>query len=346
MALPQRTLNTRISSPILNTVETISNSTQNIHLPPHYPSVAFAHFISRTGAGIILFIAGIFLCDIFLNLHLFSETVSNIPTVSGFIACASAVLLSKKNTKFRLLGLVGIGIGLATIEYFFFMQNLFIPFSAGTLKVGVWFLLLGLSLLISITKIPHRYHFMQIIALLALSLSLFSFLELIYQYVSFTKTFPIIQNQLVTSFLFFLLAQSTILLKPGRGFMGLFLIDSQSSQLARISLFYFTLMPPLLGFLLIFGEKMNILDTHGRLALMVVGVTIVSIASTWINVRLLFPSEVEHFMMKDSLEKHNLSLELNATNLSTKIMELEEAKQEVTKKLNNQETLQDIMESS
>lgn len=323
----------------------ISYPTQNIHLLPNRSSIRSAHTISFIGTLFVLLSAVVLLICRFFNFNFWDASLTNVPIIVGFITTSAAILLSKKNTKFQLLGMVPISLGLVTMLNTFLQISLLSILSAGALKTGMLFVIIGLSLIISILKIPHRYHFMQIIIMAAVVISLFSFLEMLYHFI-LLGTFSEGQAGPFGPLLFFILSQSIIFMKSDRGFIGLFNTDSRSSQLARMSIRYFIAMPPLLGLLLLLGENLHILNASSRLALLVVMVIVLSIALSWINVRSLYSSEVEHFLMREALRVNNISLELNATDLSTQITQLEKAKQDVAKKLENQQTLVDIMDSS
>jgi hypothetical protein len=323
----------------------LSYPAQNIHLPPHPPSLHAVQLVSHLGAGITLLAALLLIYDMLSGSKLF-PMLSNMPTIIGFMASGLSIFLYRISTKFQFLGILCMIIGLTTILNENIFAGTLAIASAGTLKSGILFLIIGLSILSSILPIPHRYHFMQVIAFTAISISLFSLLESLYRYISLGYLTGDVQYAIWSSLFFFILSQSIFWMKPGRGFVGIFMCDNLSSKLSRMSLIYFTTMPPLFGFFLILSERIHFLDSSGRLALLIVIVIIICIISTWINIRLLYPSAVEHFLMKEALRVNNISLEMNASDLTTKVDELEKAKQEVTRKFNNQQTLTDIMDQS
>jgi hypothetical protein len=323
----------------------ISYPTQNIHLPPHRASISTLQAISLIGSGVIFLSALLLLTDLLFNLHLFTQELVTIPTILAFLASSAVIFLYKKNRKFRLLGVVPMIIGLLTLLSYTLPLPFLTFLSAGSVNTGLFFVLIGLALFATILRIPHRYHFRQLAVSLVLSISLFGFLDNMYHFIVTGSITGGIAT-LLDSLLFFILSLSIIFMKPDRGFIGLFTTESRSSQLARMSFYYFITMPPLLGFLLLFGENLSILTPSGRLALLVVLVMLISIFVTWLNVRFLYRSEVEHFLMKEALRINNISLEMSATDLSSKVNELEKAKTEVTKKFDNQQSLVDIMDSS
>jgi hypothetical protein len=235
--------------------------------------------------------------------------------------------------------------GITVIDHYFTGIGILGYLSAVNFKSGVFFLLIGLSFVLNAIKIPHRYHYAQLLVLIALAISLFGFLEIIYQFIAPGTVIIDGQNTFPATLLFFILCQSVILSKPDRGFIGLFTTDSLSSQLARLSLIYFAVLPPLLSILFLLFAKTGLFDPSGRLALLIVLLILMSVVITWINVKLLYPSEVEHYLMKEALRVNNISLELNAKDLSTKLIQLEQAEHVLKSKLNNQQTLTDLVDT-
>ncbi len=314
-----------------------SYPTTNLHLPSNKTAIRVARFISLIGGDVLSFAAIVIFFDWVMGLNTFGESLANIPVILALITSSVAIFFYKKNNKFQLLGLPLILIGVVIIT---------VPFSdnsASFVKNGIVFLLIGLSLMASILKIPHRYHFMQIIALGLLVISLFTFLVSIYNFVASGTDLGV---SFWESIIFFTLCQSIIFIKPDRGFVGLFMTESRSGQLARMSLLYFLTLPLCLGFIFLIMDKINLFDVNARLAFLVAVTILFSIIIIWMNVRILYSSEVEHFVMREALRINNISLEMNATDLSTKMVELEQAKQEVTKKFDNQQSLVDLMDQS
>jgi len=293
-------------------------------------------YVSLGGGFLLLFAAIILLFNLFFNISTLGTSLTNLPTIAALITSAVAIFFYKKSNKFQLLGFLLFCIGI-----FMLLTNF--SKDANIVKNGLFFFFIGLSLIASIIKIPHRYHFMQIIALTLLLINLFTFLMNLYHFVSSETQFG---SSFWESIIFFILCQSILFIKPNRGFVGLFMTASRSSQLARMSLMYSLTLPLCLGFIFLIMEKMNFFSTEGRLAFLVIVAIFFSIVVTWMNVRLLYNSEVEHFMMKEALRINKISLELNANDLSSKVNQLEDAKKQISDKFNNQQTLVDIMNSS
>jgi len=311
--------------------------TQNIHLPTNHTTLMIALFVSQAGSVFILIATIILFFDWLFGMHTFGPSLTNLPVIAALIISAVAIFFYKKSNKFQLLGLALILIGL-----FIFLTSLNGQ-TPNLAKNGIFFFFIGLSLIASILKIPHRYHFMQIITVAILTMNLYSFLAHIYELVSFKANFnPAFWESIV----FFILCQSILFIKPDRGFVGLFTSESRSAQLARMSLLYFTSLPICLGFFFLILGNLQIFDLNGRLALLVVVTILVSIIISWINIKVLYPTEVEHFVMKEALRVNNISLELDAEQLTSQVVRLEDDKQKIADKLNNEQTLSDIVGGS
>jgi hypothetical protein len=331
--------------------------TQNIHLPPHKTAVRTAEITSLTGGALMLAVTlALFVDRIFvLNMmgYFLGETLINYPTIIALLACSFVLFLYKKDNKSRLAGLplqlyiALLGIIVTAIGVFTVLDNVqdvgLVQYaSAVDFKAGIMLLLIGFAVITTTIHLPHRYHYMQAILSITILVSLFSFLASMYHLVS---NFSVAgQTTVWASLLFLLLCTAFMLARPNRGFVGLFTTDTHMSQLSRILLVYFALMPPLFGLLFILMEKLGFFDFYSRLALIVALFIVSSVILTWISVRLLYHSEVEHYLLKEAMRVNNISLELNAYDLSSQVDKLEQAKKAVADKLNQQQTLKDVIE--
>lgn len=333
----------------------------NVKLPSNKFAVIMYQAISVIGGIIILCTAVIILLAIFSNISLFADIfgkkIVNMPTVIAFTSCGAVIYFYEKKKLFHkwgidqtslfiFFGFLVFFIGLLTgIAHVLPKVSLLQYISVVDVKSGFIFSLVGLSLLITFSRMPHKFHYSQLFLLAALAISLLGFLQNMYQFVTIDKFIFNEKHSFLGSWLLLVLAQSFMFARPDRGFIGLFTTDTNSSQLARRSIFYFAMLPPILGFYILAGESIGISDAYGRLALLVVAVIIMAIGITWLNIKLLYNSEVERYVMRETLRENNISLEMHAKDLSTKVGEMEKAKKRIADKLNHQQTLADLIES-
>ncbi len=325
--------------------------TENIHLPSHRLSIRVARRISVIGGIIIALSASIIFFGWLLKIDFlftfFGNNLFNLPTVIALAGCSLTIFFynSTKKTLLIFLSFINLGIGLVTVLIYFFHPLSFLAIaSAMNLRAGLIFVLLGYSLLISISRMHHRFHYSQLILFIALFLGLFGFLDSLYQLISTGQFISGGENSLVGSMLFFILCQSFLLAKSNRGFLGLFTTDTNSSKLARFSLIYYAILPSTLGILFLIEEKIGFLSSNGRLAFLILTLMLISVIITWINIKVLYPSEVENYLTKEALRINNITLELDTKDLSSKMDEVEKSKKDLADKLNNRDTLFDYID--
>lgn len=325
--------------------------TEKIHLPSHLFSIRITRAISLIGGLLIacstfcLFLGWLLKIEVILTL--FGSKLCNLPTIVALTGCCIAIFMYNSSHKilFLMISFVNLWIGLfIVLSYFFHLPPFFSLFSTMSLRAGVIFVLLGYSQLIGISPAQHRFHYLQLILFIALFLGLFGFLESVYLLISTGQFISIEENSLAGSILLFTLTQSFLLAKTNRGFLGLFTTDTNSSQLARFSLIYYAILPPMLGILLLVEEKVGFLNSYGRLAFLILSQMLISVIITWINIKLLYPSEVENYLTKEALRINSVTLALDAKELSSKIDEVEKTKKALADKLNNRDSLIDYVD--
>lgn len=327
--------------------------TESIHLPSHLPSVKITRRISLIGGFIIILSSfSIFfgwLLKIDFLFFLFGNKLVNLPAIIALLACGITIFIYNSAHRILLLFLciITLCIGLMTVlSYFFHLFSFFSLFSAINLRAGIIFVLLGYSQLINSSSTRHRFHYSQLILFIALFLGLFGLLESVYLLISTGEFLSFEENSLFGSILLFILTQSFLLAKTNRGFLGLFTTNTNSSQLARFSLIYYAILPPILGIFFLLEEKVGFLNSNGRLAVLILAQMLISVIITWINIKMLYPSDVENYLTKEALRINSMTLELDAKDLSSKINEVEKTKKALADKLNNRETLIEYVDNS
>lgn len=333
-------------------MSTLDYPIENIHLPIHRKSNAIIETIALTG-GIFALCSGLIILIGSLPqppflIKIFGGNLVNVPAAIAIVTSSTAIILYKikKNSLLMLSGILLLVIGCFSIlNNMLPHTTIFHLFAAIDVQVGIFFLLFGCSVILTILKIPHRFHVAQAILFPGLLFSAFELIKDFYQFILVEQMpYHTHDTTILGSLVFIFLCQSLILIKPNRGFITLFTTDTSSSLLARLTLIYFIVLPPILGLLVLVGGKLGFLSENERLALLVVSMTTVSVIIAWINVKLLYPAEVQYYLTKEALRVNNISLKLNAEDLSTKVNQLEKTKQEIAGKLDNQHRLIDAVD--
>ena len=65
----------------------------------------------------------------------------------------------------------------------------------------------------------------------------------------------------------------------------------------------------------------------------------------WLNLKLLYRHELEHFVMQEELRVHNIHLKLSAEDMAAQVQQLESTSQQYVSKLNYQDNFRDLAES-
>lgn len=331
---------------------TLDYPIENIHLPIHRRSDAIMQIIALTG-GILAFGSGVLiligaLLQLPLLIHIFGKNLVNVPAAMAILVSSAAIVLYKikKDLPLFLSGILLFIIGgLWILKTIFPQINMFLIFPTTNVQIGIFFLLFGGSAILSTLKIPHRFHVAQAILFPALLFSAFELINDSYQFILSGKIpHGLHQTTILGSLVFLLLCQSLMLIKPNRGFITLFNTETTSSLLARLTLMYFISVPPVLGLAVLIGGKLGFFTVNEKIAVLVVSMTAVSMMITWINVKLLYPAEVQYYLTKEAFRVNNLTLKLDTEDLSTKVNQLEKTKQEITGKLDHQHKLLDAVD--
>jgi hypothetical protein len=214
--------------------------------------------------------------------------------------------------------------------------NMFFRFYHISLNTNVSFILMGLTLIIPYaTFLSHRFHPTQLISFLILLINLEPVLNYVYKMLLPTLPNLVSLSSFFTSWIFILISSSIIFRWPGRGFVSYFTSESVSGSLARRALLVNILIIPLIGYL---GMSVN-------LVLSLVVLISMTALLFWINIRFLYNSELDNFLIREELRKHNVNLRLHNENLTEKIQDLEKTRQHYLENINYQDKFRGIAES-
>lgn len=212
--------------------------------------------------------------------------------------------------------------------------------------VGLCFFLIGIALIPPFTRIPHRFHITQLLIFVVSGLSMFVVFENIYQIISGVKLqqtifFPF---SLALTFAFFCFG---ILLRwSNRGFFGNFTLDSTGSRFSLRILLVNLIITPLISIITLVVFPIASRNAHQLLNIVVIFFTFASSLLIWINLKLLYPYELEHLLMRESLRAHNIDLTKEEETLKKKMTEIEQEKQQYKSELNIQSGWRNAIDNS
>lgn len=338
-------------------------------LTSNQKTIDFLQIAAKFGSLFVLLIGIISLTSRRFNIALSAHILPNVIGINtliaaGFITAAGGLFLHQLNnsqTKVAwksmgsfllsfltlILGLIPVAVSVfqritadtdSTIINNLYGNNISLDFS---------FIFIGIALLL--LPIPAGKHYMRlahILTFLVALLSMFAIISYLYQALSFYSLFPITSMSVSSALTFSLLCLSLILAEPSRGYVKVFTRETPSSILAlRLILIVLTL-PTILGYLVLIGEQLGIYDPQTGLTLFVVACISLFSVSVGVNSSALQKLELENFIIKKELERKNVTLEIDAKSLASKMMTLEEEKQEAYDKLSNRNKLLDITGNS
>jgi hypothetical protein len=340
-------------------------------LAPNQKIVTLLQAIAKSGSVFVI-LSGfigvlIWRFSIPLALKLFPNVDGMNPLVAaGFISAGFALFIqlinnTEEKVKWKsiassLFSCVTLVVGLFTIASFListftkyhqllFTRNLFD--SIVHLDISLSFLLVGIALLL--LPIPAGKHFMRAthgLTLLAMLLSMFAVIGYLYQSLSLYSHLYFTPMPLSSAFTFTILCLSILFARPNRGFMKVLTRDTASSILSlRLTLVSLSL-PAIIGYIVLQGEQLHLYDSQTRLALLVIGNISLFSVVVWLNSAALQKLELENQIIKNELERKSIKLEIDAKSLATKMLALEEEKQDAYDKLSNRKNLAEAVENT
>jgi hypothetical protein len=214
---------------------------------------------------------------------------------------------------------------------------------SGFLVIGVCFNLISIALLLAHLKFTRKYHLLNLIMFVVLIMGIFSSMENIYAYFSSARPLIMLTSLYISVSLVFI-SISILFAWPDRGFMYVFTADAVSNKYALRILLINLFINCIFGILIVLGIGWGMYSSFEAIAILVIVFIVCSSVLFWINLRLLYRSELERFLMKEELRVHNISIDLSKEDLVSKMVELEGTKNEYAKKLNYQKQVMEMAE--
>ncbi len=316
-------------------------------------AVVFLHTVA-IACSIITMVLGL-LCLIFWQFNI--SPFSNLPYVSGmnqlsavaFISAGGALLFlleSRDKTDITWQSIIAfilscITIGIGTV----FATSRFTTNKISS-DIGISFLLIGIALLL--LQFYYKKYFTriaQLLTLIAAITSMFAIIGYAYKALSFYDTVSLSPMPLTSALTLAVLCLAILSARPNHGLTKILTRNTASSKMAlRLILISLTL-PAIIGSLTFIGKDIHLFDDQTVLALVVIGNIILFSITIWITTNAFQNVELENLIIKNELQKKNIELEVDASKLASKAMELEEEYKEVEDKLENRDKLFDALES-
>lgn len=304
----------------------------NINVPPNTGAVTLIRRISdvsgvlSAGASFVLFLFGL--------IHLF--------IFAGVISLALFLLIQKKKYSTIQLSNVRKIISVVLLVLIILFGVLSILNSPSNFYYGVTLCVFGMTMMLLYTKLVHRHFFNQLILFFTILLVALTFYESVYAVITKQDLHTKV-NQLMISALFIISCQSLLLSKPDRGFLGMLTIDSPSSRLSLRFLIYLIVVPPVMSFALLTAGYMKLFDKELTIPLLIIFLNLMSLTVNWLNTKLLYKFERERYLIGEALRVNNIQLEIKSEDLNIRVNELQREKDDVTRKVNNSESLSEIV---
>lgn len=222
--------------------------------------------------------------------------------------------------------------------------NQVFPAVSTTAFSGFCFFIIGLALIPPHTRLPHRFHITQFLVFGVLVVNLFTVLENVFQVLSSQPFQHIMIVPLPTAFIFVLFCLGILWRWSNRGFFGNFTIASDDSVLALRSLLANFISTPTIAFIVLAITRNSSYNVYQIVTLVITGIALVTALIIWINIKVLYKHDLEHYLLKESLRVHNVDLTLEKKAQEVKMKELDQEKQRYLEKLNYQNTFQNVAE--
>jgi len=206
------------------------------------------------------------------------------------------------------------------------------------------FLFVGLALVISQTKIIHRFHIVQLLMMMVVVVSEIVILGFLYQFFSTGTVTHILVIPINTSIFFAFLCHAWLLKWPNRGFVGMFTTDTLTTKFSLRILVSEALLIPMIGLICLVIGQSSFYSPSEIVALVVIVMIVMIGVFSWLNVKLLYKYDMEYFLMKESLRINNITIKMTSEEMVGKMLELEKTKGEYANKLNYQDNFRDVAE--
>lgn len=196
-------------------------------------------------------------------------------------------------------------------------------------NTSISFLLIGVALLFA--QFPLKKYFSriaQILTLIVATLSMFAIIGYAYQAFSLYQLLSFTPMPLSSAITFAVICITLLSSLSNHGYIKILTKNSPSSRLALRLIFITLTLPAILGYFLLLSEESNLFNVATGVAFFVITTTLLFSILIWINSRQLQKQELENLIIKNELEKENVTLKINAKQLADKAMQLEEKKGE------------------
>lgn len=185
----------------------------------------------------------------------------------------------------------------------------------------------------------------QILALLVAIISMFAVIGYIYNALTLYKVSYLAPMPLSSALTFTILCVSLLFAKSDHVYTKILTRDTASSTLALRLIVITLTLPAGLAYLFLLGKQLHYFNMQTEIALMVIWNIILVSGIIWINTRMLQHVELENLLIKNELEKNNIKLKIDATDLAAKTLSLEERNREISDKLEVRDRLYEITDS-
>jgi hypothetical protein len=304
-----------------------------LFLKTFFPFTAFMNPLSAIG-----FICSA--CSLFILLQQTIQT-GQMKSVMHYIA----LILSSITV---LLGLLVIGSYLG-IFHSNFDQLLFTNKLAGNRispNSGINHFFIGIALLfLQFHSKKYFIRIAQVLTLLVAIISMFAVIGYIYNALTLYKVTYLAPMPLSSALAFSILCISLLFAKSDHGITKILTRNTVSSTLALRLIVITLTLPAALAYILLLGEQLHFFDVQTEMGLLVIWTIILLTSIIWVNTRTIQHIELENLLIKNELEQKNIKLAINAEELATKTLSLEEKNREIVNKLDVRNKLYEITDT-
>lgn len=273
-----------------------------------------------------VFIGSLFVICIGILKIIFPQTISmSLLSAVGFICAGTALffqLKNRKNTIFTWFSLILASCTILIGSIALVNQPLFMSPNS-----SVSFILVGIALLFS--QFPLKRYFSrisQVATLFVAMISMFAVIGYCYQALSLYKLVSYAPMPLSSAITFTIVCFTLLSATSNHGYIKILTKNTPSSILALRLIFTTLTLPAFLGYLFLLSVQIHIFDVPTGVSLLVIVTILVFSMLVWINTRQIQRQDLENLIIKNELEKENITLKVNAEQLAKKALELEEQK--------------------
>lgn len=190
------------------------------------------------------------------------------------------------------------------------------------------FLISTALLFFQFPRIKYFTRIGQTLTLIASLSTMFTVLGYVYQLFSLHQIIPFTPMLLSTAIMCTIICISLVAATADHGFIKILTQNSASSKLALRLIIITLTLPAIIGYCLLWGQKLHIFSMQTGIPLFVITTIILFSIIIWINTRKLQKIELENLLIKNALENENIKLKIDTEKLANKALELEERKEQ------------------